>query len=608
MNEYQPIKDGIFSASNIRECNRKVISIQKRLDKAVADCDKKCIRETFNLLTRNSFAVKTLAVWRITIHNQGKYTAGVDGYKIPKEATKAEQDKIRLQLLNEIDIFKKPSLIKRVYIPKPNGKKRPLGIPTLKDRIIQDILRIALDPICEYHFLNCSYGFRPKRSCHDAVQQLFRNLSDTKSKRYVIEGDIEGCFDNINHDHIINTLINWKVPKWATTIIMRMLKSDILTYNGQIYDNDTSTPQGGVISPLLVNVALTSLDIFCSNNYGYNYYPKGEKRRTNPLVRYADDFIITCKSEPEAKQIKTEISEHLSSIGLTLSDEKTKITHITKGFNFLGFNFRKYQLKGKHQSRSKKKIYAQESKWNDYKLLIKPEKEKVINFLRDCQLVISTNKTAKQVSLINLLNPKLRGWAMYYRFVVSKDTFSHIDHHLWWKLYRWSKRRHPNKTKSWIITRYFHKIKNLSGQFLDKEKDVKLFRLKEIPVTRFTKVKNYRVYDKNPETLKYWEQREYTNAYNQIFSVKLRKLYVSQKGKCSFCKEQMTDKQVSNTELHIHHLRPKSQGGSDSYSNLRLLHNECHKELHSIFSELKMAEYINLKIDYLRLLKSEPKS
>ena len=181
MTEYQPLKDNIFSAHNIRNCERKVISIQRRLDKAVADSDKSSIREIFNLITRKSLAVKILAVWHITINNQGKYTAGVDNIKIPQNKTKAEQDKIRLNLLEQIDIFRKPSPIKRVYIPKPNGKKRPLGIPTLNDRITQEILRIGLDPICEYNFLNCSYGFRPKRSCHDAIEQLFANLAKPNS-------------------------------------------------------------------------------------------------------------------------------------------------------------------------------------------------------------------------------------------------------------------------------------------------------------------------------------------------------------------------------------------------------------------------------------------
>ena len=191
------------------------------------------------------------------------------------------------------------------------------------------------------HFNHNSWGFRPKRRCQDAVEQLFNKLSKNTSPEYIIEGDIKGCFDNINHEHIIKTLKNWKVPIWALELTLKMLKSNIF-HNGEVYDNETGTPQGGVISPLLANVALTSLDNFCFQQYGKTYYGQGQTYNYNPIVRYADDFVITCKEYRIAKLVKEEISEHLSEFGLTLSDSKTNITHITTGFNFLGFNIRKY--------------------------------------------------------------------------------------------------------------------------------------------------------------------------------------------------------------------------------------------------------------------------
>ena len=513
-NPYQSFVDDIFSASNIRRCEARVFSLQTKLDKAVANNDTISIRETFNLLAKNSKAVKVLAVYRITKRNQGKYTAGIDGINIPK-GDRNLQNKIRLELLNEIDIVRKPDPIKRTFIPKPNGNKRPLGIPTMRDRINQEILRIAIEPIVEYHFSNNSWGFRPKRSCHDAIEQLFRKLSKTNSNRYILEGDIKGCFDNIDHNHIINTLLDWKVPKWATELTIKMLKSGIF-HNGELFDSDTGTPQGGVISPLLANVALTSLDNFCFQQYGY-LVKQPYERQINPIVRYADDFVIVCKSKRMAKQIKTEITEHLSKvIGLTLSEEKTNITHITKGFNFLGFNIRKYP---KNHAKKKPK---KEREWCDYKLLIKPQKEKVIDFLRGCKEVLDNNKTAKQESIINILNPKINGWGMYYRHVVSKQTFSKIDHELWWKLYYWSKRRHPNKSKAWIITKYFSKIGEYKFEFVDRDTKVSLKRLPPIPIKRFTLLNGkYRVYDKSPDTQEYWKKREYTNAFNQIHSVRM---------------------------------------------------------------------------------------
>ena len=261
-----PLVDNVFGAENIRNCQEYVFSIQRRLDKAVADNDNKSIRETFDLLAKRSIAVKVLAIKRITSHNQGKYTAGVDGIAIPKDDGQL-QNEMRLKLLDKIDIEKNPDPIKRVFIPKPNGKLRPLGVPTIQDQITQEILRIALEPIVEYHFNDSSYGFRPKRSCHDAQAAIYRKLVNPSFPRYILEGDLKGCFGNVNHEHIISTLLEWQVPDWTLKLITKILKSKIF-HNGEVWDSDTGTPQGGVISPLLANVALTTLDNFCYDNFG----------------------------------------------------------------------------------------------------------------------------------------------------------------------------------------------------------------------------------------------------------------------------------------------------------------------------------------------------
>jgi RNA-directed DNA polymerase len=558
--ERQSIGVDTFSAENIRNCEKHVLSMQRRLDKAVADNDKEGIRETFDLLTKRSKAVVILATWRITQRNTGKYTAGVDGIAIPKGQSREYQNQIRHRIMAEIDIGKKPDKIRRVYIPNPNGKKRPLGIPTIHDRIVQEILRIALDPIVEYRYNGNSHGFRPKRSCQDAMSQLFLKLAKEDRPRYVLEGDIKGYFDNIKREHIIETLDKWLVPRWATETIRRILKAGIF-HNGEVYDSETGTPQGGVISPLLANVALTTLDDFC-NKFG--------TKKSNPIVRYADDFVIVCRSEPEAKEIKEEIAEHLlNKVGFTLSEEKTKITHIYKGFDFLGFNFRKYPTKMKG---GKVK----------YTLSIRPQKEKVNNLLEDCKEILDSHKTATQQNIILLLTPKLVGWAMYYRHVVATRTFSRIDGKLWDKLYRWAKRRHRNKSKGWIMNKYFQRTSERKSHFVDRETNVKLPTLGKIPIKRFIKVNNnFRVYNRDPETRDYWNKREYVNAFNQIESVKRGRLFTNQRGKCPHCKGMITQEDIQRQETHVHHVIPKSEGGTDSYSNLRLLHTECHREIHS---------------------------
>ncbi|MDE0467322.1 MAG: group II intron reverse transcriptase/maturase [Candidatus Poribacteria bacterium] len=588
--------DDIFGIDNIRNCEEYVLSIQRRLDKAVADDDTKGIRETFDLLAKRSMAVKILAIKRITSDNKGKYTAGVDGIAMPKDDRQL-QNQMRLKLLDKIDIMKKPNEIKRIYIPKPNGKKRPLGIPTLIDRIIQDILRTALEPIVEYHFSKNSYGFRPKKSCQDAQAHLFKKLGRTTSPKYVVEGDIKGCFDNINHEHIINTLLEWQVPIWATEVIMKMLKSDIF-HNGEVYDNDTGTPQGGVISPLLANVALTTLDNFCEERYGNKQW---KNKNTgfyvvNPIIRYADDFIIVSKSELEAKEIKREIAKHLSDkVGLTLSVEKTKITHIKHGFNFLGFNFRKYKPKGKTRTPIKK------SKKSDYVMLIAPEKDKVKNLLRSIKDVLDKNKSATQKAIIHILNPKLRGWGMYYRFVSSKKAFAKIDHEVWLKTFWWAKRRHPNKSKGWVIRKYFSgKVKNRKAVFKDTISNYDIFTLAYIPIKRHVLVNgNMRVYDQNPHTIEYWRKREYTNAFKQIESVRIEKLYKRQNGICDYCNKPITTTDIKEREIHIHHMKPRSFGGNESYSNLKLLHSECHRELHVKLSRKYMSDLVDKKVKYL---------
>jgi RNA-directed DNA polymerase len=589
---YLSLVENVFSAVNINRCEKRVFSLQTKLDKAVANNDTKSIRETFNLLAKNSKAVKVLAVYRITQRNQGKYTAGVDGISMPK-GDREKQNQIRLKLLDEIDITRKPDAIRRVYIPKSNGKKRPLGIPTLRDRINQEILRMAIEPIAEYHFSFNSWGFRPKRSCHDAIQHLYIKLARSKSFRYIVEGDIKGCFDNIDHNHIINTLLDWKVPKWATALTLKMLKSGIIVTEN-LHVSETGTPQGGVISPLLANVALTSLDNFCYNNFG-SIQTNSKSGKNNPIVRYADDFVIVCKSKRMAEQVKAEITDHLRDvIGLELSAEKTSITHITKGFNFLGFNIRKYP---KPHAKQKKKS---DRDWKEYKLLIRPQKEKVVEFLRNCKEVLNENKVAKQASIIALLNPKLKGWGMFYRHVVSKDTFSKINHEIWIKLYFWSKRRHPQKSRSWIVQKYFSRVDNVKSVFRDSETGNYLVSINQLTIKRFVMVNGtHRVYNNNPETLLYWKKREYTNAYDQIYSVKVRRLYKRQNGKCSYCNEPIKEEQIQKTELHVHHLLPQSFGGTESYSNLKLLHQECHTELHATLSRSEMKELVNNKVDYL---------
>lgn len=556
--------DKLFNQSNITACEEYIISLQQQMDRAVDESSYREVHRIFDLLTRQSQAVKIVAINRATRLNNGKHTAGIDGIATPRDSKEASN--FRHKLLEEIDIFRKPSAIRRVFIPKPNNKMRPLGIPTINDRVIQSIIKIGIEPIAEYNFHPNSHGFRPKRSCQDAMVHLYKKLSNPNSPRYVVEGDIKGCFDNISHGNILRTLNFWGVPTWALEIIQKMLKAGIMLEN-KLYANEAGTPQGGIISPLLANVALTGLDYYCKN-FAMNI--------VNPIVRYADDFIITCKSEKEGETIKAEVKDYLrETSNLTLSDEKTAITHISKGFNFLGFNFRKYKPNGTYGN------------WTKEKLLIKPQPEKVVNFLHEISKLIRKLNNSDQNVLLSILNPKLRGFAMYYRHCVSQTTFNKIDFALWQKLLKWGKRKHRKLSTKAVVNLYFHnETSQKATRFMDKNTGNKIYLLNKIPIRRFNKVReNYRIFDGSKDTVNYWKNRELENSLYAYINRKNRDLLKEQKGICLYCKRPITLNEILQSDIHAHHVIPKKQGGNDEVSNLTLVHKYCHVEIHQLSNE-----------------------
>lgn len=351
--------------------HRTVRRLQTRIAKAVREGRWRKVKSLQWLLT-HSFYGKTIAVKRVT-ENQGKKTPGVDGETWDTPELKA---KVVMSLRRR---GYRPQPLRRVYIPKANGKKRPLGIPTMKDRAMQALHLLALEPVAETLADPNSYGFRPMRASRDAAAQCLNASARSKSAQWVLDADISGCFDNISHDWLI---ANIPMDK---TILRKWLKSGFV-WQGQWFPTETGTPQGGIISPVLANMALDGMERLLWGRFGKPGSRTSMKNKVN-LIRYADDFVITGASKEVLEEAKVLIEEFLKERGLSLSPEKTKIVHIEEGFDFLGWNVRKY----------------------DGKLLIKPAKKNVQAFLRKIRGIIKANKQAKQENLIGMLNPVIQG-------------------------------------------------------------------------------------------------------------------------------------------------------------------------------------------------------
>ena len=524
---------------------RNVRAMQIRIAKACREGNWRRVKALQRMLTRSPSA-RYLAVRRVT-ENQGKRTAGVDRvlWDTPDAKWKAANGLKRHGY--------KPRPLRRVFIPKSNGKERPLGIPTMTDRAMQALYLLALAPIAETTGDPNSYGFRIERSTADAMGQLFVCLSKKVSAQWVLEADIKGCFDHINHDWLITNVPTDKV------VLRKWLKAGVI-HKGQLQATDAGTPQGGIISPTLANLVLDGLESQLKQHLGVT---KAKKLKIN-VVRYADDFVITGTSR-EVLETETEVrpwvEQFLAVRGLQLSLEKTRVVHINEGFDFLGWNFRKYEGK----------------------LLIKPSKKNVKAFYSKVREVISTSKTVRQEDLIRQLNPILRGWALYHQPVVAKQAYSRMDYQIFQALWRWAKRRHPNKNAMWVRRKYFHAHEQRSWVFIAKVINrkgelatLKLYSLAETPIERHKKVSGgYNPFDPSME-----EMGEKLRMERMLKKLKYRKqivsLFQSQQGRCALCGQSVT----RETGWHDHHIVYRTRGGDDSLGNRVLLHPVCHQRLH----------------------------
>ena len=438
-----------------KKAEKHVNRLQVRITKAVKEGKWYLIKRLQHLLTQSYYA-KLLAARKPT-QNMGKRTAGVDG-----ETWSSSEAKMKAALsLTDKKYEAKP--LKRVFIEKPGKKKkRPLGIPTMYDRAMQSLYALALEPIAEANGDRTSFGFRKFRSTHDACEQVFVCMCRKNSPKWVLEGDIKGCFDNISHQWLTDNIPMDK------SILKQFLKAGYI-FERQLFPTEAGTPQGGIISPILANMTLDGIEKLLTDRYNKSETGKismrlSSKNQVN-FARYADDFIVTAKTEEIAKEVKDLIKDFLKGRGLELSDEKTLITHIDNGFDFLGWNFRKY----------------------NGKLLVKPSNKSIEKVTEKLGDTIKRGKAWKQEDLIDALNPVITGWANYHQSAVSSDVFHKIDNKIWNMLWHWAERRHPEKPKNWIADRYWHSEGNRNWVF--SEGDKKLNLLSDTKIVRHTKLK-----------------------------------------------------------------------------------------------------------------------
>jgi RNA-directed DNA polymerase len=408
----------------------------------------------------------------------------------------------------------------------------------MKDRAMQALYSLALDPVVETQSEPHSYGFRPQRSTQDAREQCFNALAKKNQAHWVLEADIKGCFDNIDH--------TWLVAHTPMDkgILKKWLKAGFME-DGRLHETLAGTPQGGIISPNLANVALNGLEQAIRGHFTCR---QRQAHKLN-VVRYADDFIVTgATQEVLEEEVKPVITAFLAERGLSLSEDKTRITHIEEDFNFLGFNIRKYQGK----------------------LLIKPAKESIKHVMHKIRNTFKANSSAKTVDLIKQLNPLIRGWANYYRGSVASATFTKIDRAIVHASWKWARWRHPKKSYTWIKRRYFSQ----GSLRLTTKEGIQLAKMADTPIQRHVKIQaEANPYD--PEWEPYFEKR-WERQWKTKEPSKLKTLWLEQNGFCPACQGRLSEEE----ELDTHHLKPKALGGADTLDNLVLLHSTCHKQVH----------------------------